>query len=175
MPNNIDQPHVPLRLPQKIPTLPRPLHLTPPRRLTHTSRPFGPNAKGLLYPRSETDLLHHGRSRNFLAREAAPRHRVHRVSAFTALVGPRRITGVVAYFAFYVQEIEVWSQGGGEGRSRDEELDKSFLKDETARRTPAMDGVNRGQTVDSRLGRDGPIALPQGQLGELGRDKRGLG
>ena len=175
MPNDIDQPNVLLRLPQKIPTLPRLLYLTPPRRIPNAPRPFFPNPKCLLHPRPEADLLHHRRSRNFLAGKAAPRHCVHRLAAFAAPEGPRRITGVVAYLTFLSKRIKMWPKCAREVGSGDKKLDKGFLEDEAAGRTPAMDGMGRRKTIDSGLGSNGPVALAQDQFGELRRDQSSLG
>ena len=59
--------------------------------------------------------------------------------------------------------------GGG-----DEEFDKGFLEDETARGSPAVDGVGRGERVDGGLGGDGPVAFFGGEAGELGGDEFGF-
>ena len=56
----------------------------------------------------------------------------------------------------------------------DEEFDKSFLEDEAAGRTPAVDRVGRGEGVNGGLGGDGPVAFFGGEAGELGGDEFGF-
>ena len=55
-----------------------------------------------------------------------------------------------------------------------EELDESLLEDEAAGRTPAMDGIGRGEPVNGGLGGDGPVAFFGGEAGELRGDEFGF-
>lgn len=151
--------------------------------------PLVPDAKRLVAPRAETDLLDDGGGEDFFPAEDAPGDGVdvvgvHFEDVVVCRVGVGGEGGLKVAVCvcgepgnFLVTVLgEGWFEGVVEVGAGAEEFDEGFLEDKAfALRAPAEDGVVAADAVDGGLRGEGPPAAAFDEFEEFGADHGGFG